>query len=202
LSIVISFFNEEKVLPDLLSRLRAVLRKQMRVGKICRYELVFVNDRSTDGSARLLQREIEESDDVVLINMSRNFGNSECVFADVQHAGGDIVIYMNADLQDPPEIIPQLLLAQADSRSRGSLHYSLEPRRRASSEAPNHTVGLPSDQHDFGGRSSRRFRRFQIAFTARNLVQIEEKRAYMRGLVTWIIANPASTAASGPRSAS
>jgi len=189
LSIVVSFFNEEKVLPELLRRLRAVLQKQMRLEKICRYELVFVNDRSTDGSARLLRREVEESGDVVLINMSRNFGNSECVFAGMRQAGGDVVIYMDADLQDPPEVIPQLLAAwQADPEvevvyttrlSRAGEHPLKLLITRWGYRLINmiSEVDLPVDSGDFKLLSRR---------AVDHLLQIEENRPYMRGLVSWI----------------
>jgi dolichol-phosphate mannosyltransferase len=104
LSIVFSFRNEEQVLPELIRRLRNTLEPQS-----VDYELVFVNDASTDGSLDYLLKYREEDERVKIINMSRRFGNAPCVMAGLRHAKGDPVIYMDADLQDPPELIPKLL---------------------------------------------------------------------------------------------
>jgi polyisoprenyl-phosphate glycosyltransferase len=189
LSVVISFYNEEKILPELLRRLRAVLTEQIKTGKINRYELVFVNDRSKDCSERLLRREVEENGDIVLINMSRNFGNSECIFAGIRHAGGDIVVYMDADLQDPPELIPQLIAAwQADPE----VEVVYTTRLTRAGEHPLKLlitrwgyriinaisdVDLPVDSGDFKLLSRR---------AVEHLLQMEETRPYIRGLVSWI----------------
>ena len=66
-----------------------------------------MNDNSTDDSEKYLRSELEYGD-IVIINMSRNFGVSECVMAGMAHASGDAVIYMDSDLQDPPEVIRDL----------------------------------------------------------------------------------------------
>lgn len=189
LSVVLSFFNEEKVLPELLSRLRAVLRQQVQLEKITGYELVFVNDRSTDGSEPLLREEVEKRGDVVLVNMSRNFGNSECVFAGMRQAAGDVVIYMDADLQDPPEVIPEMLTAWRDDPevevvyttrlSRAGEHPLKLLITRWGYRLINRIsdVDLPVDSGDFKLLSRR---------AVEHLLAIEESRPYIRGLVTWI----------------
>ena len=110
ISVVLSFYNEEAVLPELLSRLRAVFAGMIARRIIAGYELVFVNDASKDGSERLLRAELLAGD-VVLVNMSRNFGVSECVMAGLAQASGDAIIYMDADLQDPPEVIVEMVEA-------------------------------------------------------------------------------------------
>lgn len=105
ISVVFSFFNEEDVLEELVTRVRRAFTVDL-AGRISGHEMVFVNDRSTDSSLALLQRLAEGHDDIRVINMARNFGISPCVFAGFEHAAGDAVIYMDADLQDPPEVIP------------------------------------------------------------------------------------------------
>ncbi|HEY9216162.1 MAG TPA: glycosyltransferase family 2 protein [Ancylobacter sp.] len=107
-SVVLSFYNEESNIPELLSRLRAVFRTEMERGFVRGYELIFVNDSSKDGSEAMLKREIPAGD-VRLINMSRNFGVSACVIAGFKHATGDLVVYLDSDLQDPPEVIHEML---------------------------------------------------------------------------------------------
>ncbi|MDO8412499.1 MAG: glycosyltransferase family 2 protein, partial [Gallionellaceae bacterium] len=108
ISVVFSFYNERSVLPELLQRTRAVFLSLIADKNVGSYELIFINDNSSDGSEQYLRSELEHGD-IVIINMSRNFGVSECVIAGMTHASGDAVIYMDADLQDPPEVIPKLI---------------------------------------------------------------------------------------------
>lgn len=104
LSLVFSFRNEEKVLQELINRVINTL-KTIRYD----YELIFINDHSTDNSLKILEENRSKNDRVKIINMSRKFGVSACVLAGFSHAIGDAVIYMDSDLQDPPEIIPKLI---------------------------------------------------------------------------------------------
>ena len=110
ISVILSFYNEQSVLPELLQRMREVFASLIESNIVKSYELVFVNDNSTDESEKYLRAELEKGD-IVIINMSRNFGVSECVMAGMEYATGDVLIYMDADLQDPPEVIPKLLEA-------------------------------------------------------------------------------------------
>ena len=111
LSVVLSFWNEEEVLPELIRRLRKVLTSEQLKKTIDDYELIFVNDASTDRSLEILLSEAKNNNDIKIINMSRNFGVSPCVLAGMQYAKGDALIYMDADLQDPPELIPEMINA-------------------------------------------------------------------------------------------
>jgi len=104
LSIVFSFRNEEKNIPELIKRVSSVL-KNLNDWK---YELIFVNDDSSDYSEKILE-ESQKSHPIKIINMSRTFGTGPCVLAGLKHAKGDAIIYMDSDLQDPPEIIPDLI---------------------------------------------------------------------------------------------
>lgn len=103
-SVVLSFRNEEEVIPELISRLHKVLKSLPTD-----YELIFVNDDSTDRSLELLMKHRKQDKNIKIINMSRRFGVAPCVMAGFRYAKGDAVIYMDADLQDPPELIPTLL---------------------------------------------------------------------------------------------
>ena len=104
LSIVFSFRNEEKILSKLINRTTSVLQKINNWN----YELIFVNDDSDDNSEKILI-ENQKSHPIRIINMSRKFGVGPCVLAGFEHAKGDAIIYMDSDLQDPPEIIPKLI---------------------------------------------------------------------------------------------
>src|SRR5918994_4793200 len=103
-SVVLSFRNEAENIPTLVARLAA-----MFAGQPVDYELIFVNDASTDRSLDLLLGERERNPRVKVLNLSRRFGVAEGVLAGMEVARGDAVVYMDADLQDPPEVIPELI---------------------------------------------------------------------------------------------
>lgn len=104
LSVVIPVYNEEEVLPELYLRLRAVLDKLDK-----EYEIVFVDDGSNDKSFEILQLLHRQNSNARVLRLSRNFGHHVAVTAGLDHARGDFVVLMDADLQDQPEFIPTLL---------------------------------------------------------------------------------------------
>src|SRR5215211_2335723 len=104
LSVVVPVLNERAVLPELWRRLTEALGG-LRQG----YEVVFVDDGSTDGSTEYLTELARQEPTVSVIVLSRNFGMEVAMSAGLDHAGGDHVVLMHADLQDPPELIPEML---------------------------------------------------------------------------------------------
>jgi dolichol-phosphate mannosyltransferase len=125
ISVVVPIFNEEENLPELRRRMAAALEETRAA-----WELILVNDASRDGSASLIRRFHTEDARVKLINLSRNFGHQAALTAGVHHATGDCVILADGDLQDPPEVIPELVakwregfqvvLAERRTRADGS----------------------------------------------------------------------------------
>lgn len=103
-SVVVSVYNEEEALQAFYGAAEPVLAN-------CgwNYELIFVNDGSTDGSPALLEEFARNNRRVKVISLSRNFGHEAAMIAGVDHATGDGVICMDADLQHPPESIPEIL---------------------------------------------------------------------------------------------
>jgi polyisoprenyl-phosphate glycosyltransferase len=105
LSIIVPCFNEEAVLEETHSRLT---RMAARLNEL-EYEIIYVDDGSHDGTAEILER-LQQSDPCVrVIRLSRNFGHQVAVTAGLEHASGDAVALIDADLQDPPEVIPQMV---------------------------------------------------------------------------------------------
>ncbi|MDR0811998.1 MAG: glycosyltransferase family 2 protein [Paludibacter sp.] len=102
ISIIISVFNEESVLPLFYKEITAVLNTRD-------YELIFVNDGSTDGSQSILDKFSADNKRVKTILFSRNFGHEAAMIAGIDLANGDAVICMDADLQHPPAAIEQML---------------------------------------------------------------------------------------------
>lgn len=188
ISVVLSFYNERSIFPELLQRLRAVFAPLIANNVVESYELIFVNDNSTDDSEKYLRSELENGD-IVIINMSRNFGVSECVMAGMTHASGDAVIYMDSDLQDPPGVITQLIDAWRKD-PEAEVVYTTRTRRKGEhwlkllvtkigyrfinsiSE-----IELQVDSGDFKLLSRR---------AVDNLLLLKEDKPYMRGLVSWI----------------
>ena len=105
LSIVFSFRNEEGNIEPLVKRISTTMNEI----KNWKYELIFVNDDSTDKSEEILL-DLQKDYPIKIINMSRNFGIDPCVLAGFRNCSGDAVIYLHSDQQDPPELIPKLLV--------------------------------------------------------------------------------------------
>lgn len=189
ISIVFSFYNEENVLRELIRRTRIAMRGEVEKNNIKNYELIFVNDSSVDSSRAILMDEAEKEGDILIIDMSRNFGVSECVLAGFGFAKGDAVVYLDADLQDPPELIPEMI---ALWRSDPEMEVVYTTRKSRAAEHPIKMaitkfgyrfinrlseIELPIDSGDFKLLSRR---------AVNQLLLLKEQRPYLRGMVSWI----------------
>jgi glycosyltransferase involved in cell wall biosynthesis len=106
ISIVIPIFNEQDILPELRRRLTAAMDSTG-----LEWEAILVNDGSRDRSAEIIRQFNREDARFKLIALSRNFGHQPAVTAGVHHARGDAVVLIDGDLQDPPEVIPEMIKA-------------------------------------------------------------------------------------------
>jgi glycosyltransferase involved in cell wall biosynthesis len=188
LSVVLSFKNEAGNIPELLARLRATLGAEREKGHLRGHELVFVNDASTDQSEAILTAEAAKGD-IVLINMSRVFGVSPCVMAGIRQAAGDLVVYMDSDLQDPPELIAEMLRLWREDPGLDVVN-TVRLSRAGESKAKLFLTGigymilqktsdipLMREAGDFKLMSRR---------VVDHLVTMREVLPFMRGLVNWI----------------
>jgi glycosyltransferase involved in cell wall biosynthesis len=184
LSVVVPVHNEEAVLPEFHRRLAAALDG---LAADFATEIVYVNDGSGDASMRQLV-ELHESDvRVAVIDLSRNFGKEIAMSAGLDHARGDAVIVIDADLQDPPELIPEMVRAwQAGSdvvRMRRASRASESWLKKATARAFYRAIGrigeieIPPDVGDFRLLSRR-------AVAA--LLRFPERSRFMKGLFAWI----------------
>ena len=123
LSVVIPVYDEQKALPELYHRLIAALDSS----EISGYEIIFVNDGSADSSMEIILRLRRSDERVKAIELSRNFGHQTALTAGIDNACGDAVILMDADLQDSPEIIPELVRKW---REGYEVVYVIRTRRR------------------------------------------------------------------------
>jgi glycosyltransferase involved in cell wall biosynthesis len=113
ISLVIPCFNEEVSLPLFYKEAELVLSQLIEDRRIAAAEFIFVDDGSTDATLRVLQGLAEQDGRVHYISFSRNFGKEAALLAGLQEARGRYVVTLDADLQDPPALIPQMLLLVA-----------------------------------------------------------------------------------------
>lgn len=104
LSIVVPCYNEEDVIDIFLKEIFAVLNPLAKS-----YEIIFVNDGSKDNTLQVLQMKSQENESVRIINLSRNFGKESAMTAGIDMALGEVVVPMDVDLQDPPELITDFI---------------------------------------------------------------------------------------------
>jgi polyisoprenyl-phosphate glycosyltransferase len=178
LSVVVPVFNEEDALPALHERLRKCLPEGS--------EIVYVDDGSIDGSAELLEGWARAEPGVVLVSLSRNFGMEVAMSAGLEHARGRHVVLMHADLQDPPELIPQMLelarggadvvYARRIGRDESALKRALATGFYRMME---HLARVPyqGQAGDFRMMSRR------VVDTVRTM---PERRRFLRGMVAWV----------------
>ncbi len=105
ISIIIPAYNEEESLPFLYER----LEKLMNEIRNYEFEVLFVNDGSKDKTIQLIKELRKKDERICYVDFSRNFGKEIAMLAGLDYAKGDSVIFMDADLQDPPELIPELI---------------------------------------------------------------------------------------------
>jgi hypothetical protein len=187
ISVVLSFRNEAGNIGTLVDRLDAMFARED-----VQYELVFVNDASTDDSLRILLERRAANPRIKILTMSRRFGVAECVLAGLSASSGDAVVYMDADLQDPPEVIPALL---AHWRSGADIVHTVRTRRKGENALKmlatrlayriihlGSTLQLPVDAGDF---------KLLTRGAVDHLLRLRESDPYLRGLVVWIGFNQA-----------
>lgn len=182
LSVIVPVYNEAEVLHAFHAQLREVMRATG-----CPYELIYIDDGSTDGSLQLLNDLRAEDGGIAIVELSRNFGKEVALSAGLDYARGDAVIIIDADLQDPPELIHQFLFEWRDGYD---VVYGQRTDRRGDSRLKIFTAGwfyrvinvlsdveIPRDVGDFRLLSRR-------AVDA--LLALPERRRYMKGLYAWI----------------
>ncbi len=181
-SIVIPVFNEEGNLPVLYERLSAVLKIPA-----LDYELLFVNDGSRDQSLALLKSYADQDSHIKIIDLSRNFGHQLAVTAGLDHCQGDCAVIIDADLQDPPELITELIVKW---NSGYQVVYARRIKRKGEHFLKVFTarifyrllkklanIEIPLDTGDF---------RLIDRKVINNLKAMPERNRFIRGMVSWI----------------
>ena len=178
---MVPVLDEMDTLPSLRDRVRSAL-----AGGDVETELVFVDDGSTDGSAELIAGWARSEPGIVLVRLSRNFGMEIAMSAGIDHASGDYVVLMHADLQDPPELIPDML---ARAREGADVVYA----RRIGSDEGRVKRTLATAFYSMMRRLARvpyQGQAGDFRLMSRRVVEtvraMPERRRFLRGMVAWV----------------
>lgn len=182
LSIIVPVYNEALLIEESVKRLNAAAS-----GLGCRYEIVFVDDGSKDETFALLQKERQHNPHLRLLKLTRNFGHQMAITAAMDQVKGDVIVTIDADLQDPPELIGKML---EEWRKGFDVVYARRERRLGETIFKRWTaaifyrlvrkmsgVDIPVDVGDFRLMSRR---------ALDELNQLRERHRYVRGLVAWL----------------
>ncbi|WP_339560664.1 glycosyltransferase family 2 protein [Pseudomonas sp. EA_65y_Pfl1_P113] len=180
-SLIVPVFNEELAI-ELFYR---AVRQEPGLQSVC-VEIVFINDGSTDCTAEHARALARGDSDVVLINLSRNFGKEAALFAGLEYATGDAVIPMDVDLQDPVDVIPRLLnewrngaeVVLAKRRDRSSDCYL----KRHSASLFYHLLNLISYTHIEENVGDFRLMSRKVVDVIKAL---PEQQLFMKGVLSW-----------------
>jgi dolichol-phosphate mannosyltransferase len=182
LSVVVPCFNEQEVLGETHRRLVSVLEKLA-----LSFEIVYVDDGSTDSTPHLL-RQLQASDGRVrVVRLSRNFGHQNAITAGLQHSSGNAIVVIDADLQDPPEVIGEFVQRW---RQGCDVVYGVRSKRDGESVFKLWTAkafyrfinrlsdtSIPLDAGDF---------RLMDRKVADALLAMPERDRFVRGMVSWL----------------
>ncbi|MCA9938862.1 MAG: glycosyltransferase family 2 protein [Anaerolineales bacterium] len=182
ISIIAPVYNEEEVLPELYRRVAAVMD-----GMKESWELVLVNDGSRDRSAAIIAELHNQDERVKGISFSRNFGFQIAVTAGLDHVSGDAIILTDADLQDPPEVFPEMI---AKWREGYDVVYGVRTEREGETWFKKFTavvfyrlidritgIGIPLDTGDF---------RLMDRRVVEAIRRMPERNRFLRGMVPWV----------------
>jgi dolichol-phosphate mannosyltransferase len=184
ISIVIPTFNEQESLPTTFNRLTTLSQNQ---APNYQFEFIFVDDGSTDQSAKLLSEVATKNSQFRLVTLSRNFGHQAAIVAGFDCARGAAVVVLDADLQDPPELIPEMLRRWAEGYR---IVYGLRRRRPGETWFKLATasafyrllswiaeIEIPNNAGDFKLLDKEVIQAIRFS---------DEKNLYLRGLTHWV----------------
>ncbi len=181
-SIVIPVYNEELVIEESYKRLTEVMQKTTED-----YELIFINDGSRDKSPDILAKLCKVDKHVKFINFSRNFGHQPAITAGMDYARGDAIVVIDADLQDPPEVILEMIKEWKNGydvvygkrlKRKGETFFKKFTAKMYYRTLKNMTnVDIPVDTGDF---------RLIDRKVCDAMKSLGERNRYVRGLVSWV----------------
>lgn len=182
ISIVLPVFNEEAGIQATIDTLLNYIEQQEE-----NYELIFVDDGSKDKSVEIIKRALAQNDHIKLVEFSRNFGHQLAITAGLEYTKGDAVVVIDADLQDPPEVIPQMIKKWREGyqivygkrmqRDGETIFKKFTAKMFYRTFQKLATINMPLDTGDF---------RLMDRRAVQQLLKLHEKDPFVRGQVTWI----------------
>ncbi|MCI8956182.1 MAG: glycosyltransferase family 2 protein [Eubacterium sp.] len=183
-SLIIPCFNEEEVLGILYDELKKVTAQMSQYA----FELLFVDDGSKDGTLSILRELAQQDDRVVYYSFSRNFGKEAAMYAGFCHATGDYVAVMDADMQDPPSLLPEMMSylesGEYDSVATRRVSRQGEPKIRSFFARRFYKLINRISDSDIvdGARDFRLMKREMVDA----IVEIGEQNRFSKGIFGWI----------------
>lgn len=184
LSIIVPCFNEEAVIEESHKRLKKVIDELNTLQS----EIIYINDGSTDQTAWILSKLAANDKQVKILHFSRNFGHQPAVTAGIHYCTSDLAVIIDADLQDPPELIPELI--ETLKREQANVVYCVRENRKGESIIKKLTaklfyrsmnylseINFPLDTGDFRLIDRQVMDEFK---------KFREKGKYIRGIISWI----------------
>ena len=183
ISLVVPMYYEEKVVQECYKRLTEVLSKIEKYD----YEIIFINDGSKDKTLELLEEIAKKDFNVKILSFTRNFGHQAAVTAGLKYVSGDAIVIIDADLQDPPELIPdmlkyweygnQVIYGKRKSRKGESAFKLLTAKMFYKTLNALSDVEIPKDTGDF---------RLVDKEVVDVINQLPEHNKFLRGLFSWV----------------
>lgn len=183
ISILIPAYNEEEVLDQLYTRLGKLANEQKRYD----FEFLFVNDGSRDKTLEIIKNYADLDNRVAYVSFSRNFGKEKAMIAGFDHVTGDATVIIDADLQDPPELIPQMIklweegyddvFAKRKSREGESWFKKFTSRTYYSVLEKMSSIPIQKDTGDF---------RLLDRRAVEAMKQFRESERYTKGMFSWV----------------
>jgi glycosyltransferase involved in cell wall biosynthesis len=181
ISIVIPVYNEANNIEAMYAKLSTLLESMQLT-----YEIVFVDDGSDDGSIGIIQKLCSKNRSIVLIKLTRNFGHQAALTAGMDNAGGKMIITMDCDFQDPPELIPEMI----EAWKNGALVVFARRKirndpffKRSSAQAYYYLLEKFSDIKITGNIGDYRLIDKSVL---NELGNMKEKSRYLRGMISWL----------------
>lgn len=183
ISVVIPMYNEEEVAKTSYLRIQKVLEELEQYD----YEMIFVNDGSKDKTLELLEEMAQKNEKVKIISFARNFGHQAAVTAGIRYVTGEAIVIIDADLQDPPELLPEMIAlweegneviyGQRKSRKGESAFKLLTAKMFYNTLNALSDVEIPKDTGDF---------RLVDRKVIDVINSLPEHNKFLRGLFSWV----------------
>jgi glycosyltransferase involved in cell wall biosynthesis len=183
ISIIVPCFNEQDVIKQTYARLTEAAKKNKYT-----YEIIFINDGSIDETLNLLEAIARHDKNVKIISFSRNFGHQPAVSAGITTCSGDVAVIIDADLQDPPEVLPEMI--KIYFKEKCNIVYGVRKKRKKEGFFKKITAKIfyrlinylseakfPVDTGDFRLIDKKVINAYK---------KLNEKNKYIRGLISWM----------------